>query len=54
MVSEKLGVQSFLSDRKQKVRWGQLWNNTSRVVKDAKTKWAVKKAIKEYIRGLPM
>jgi hypothetical protein len=32
----------------------KLWNNMSRAVKDAKTKWAAKKAVKEYIRGLPM
>jgi hypothetical protein len=32
----------------------KLWDNTSRVVKDAKTKWAAKKAVKDYISGLPM
>jgi hypothetical protein len=31
----------------------KLGNNTSRAVKDAKTKWAAKKAVKEYISGLP-
>jgi hypothetical protein len=30
----------------------KLWNNMSRAVKDAKTKWAAKKAVKEYIQGL--
>jgi hypothetical protein len=30
----------------------KLWNNASRAVKDAKTKWAAKKAVKEYIRGM--
>jgi hypothetical protein len=32
----------------------KLWNNTSRAVKDAKTKWAAKKAVKEYICGFSM
>jgi hypothetical protein len=32
----------------------KLWDNTSRAVKDAKTKWAAKKAVKEYISDLPM
>jgi hypothetical protein len=32
----------------------KLWNNTSRAVKDAKTKWAAKKAVKKNICGLPM
>jgi hypothetical protein len=32
----------------------KLWNNASQAVKDAKTKWAAKKAVKAYISCLPM